>query len=56
MEIVYEVMSTKSPNTYEALSEASCKTIESRNRNYEIFRIIFDNYKKPNPIKDSIKF
>ena len=44
-----------SPKTCEALTGAFCKTIESRSRKYESCCIIFDNYMRHNPMKDSIR-
>jgi hypothetical protein len=52
MSVVHEIMSAGSPKTCQELATAFARTIESRSKNYEGCRLIFDNNARENSIKD----
>ena len=55
MSVVHEVMSAVSPKTCKDVADAFTKTIERRCKNYEVCRVICDNYGRENSIKDIIR-
>ena len=55
MSVVHEVMSAVCPKACKDVADTFSKTVESKCKNYEGYRVIFDNYGRENSIKDIIR-
>ena len=53
--IINEVISTAHPKTCKELAEVFIIVIKARSRYYESCHLVFENYVKPNPLKDFMK-